>query len=64
MEHNFALEPDQVKRLEKWQAKIKKKYKQYGTYTYMFTPCGMGTAIKVYSHLAKEELDLSDVDNW
>jgi hypothetical protein len=64
MTYDFKLDPDQIERLEAWKQKIKKKYKEYGTFTYSFTPYGMGTGVKVFSHLMKKSLDLSDVDKW
>jgi hypothetical protein len=36
---------------------IKNLYGEYGTYTYKFTPTGIGNGIQVYSHLAKIEKD-------
>jgi hypothetical protein len=60
----FSLEEDQEIRLKEWQEAIKKIYGEYGLYEYKFTPYGMGTGIKVWSDLAKTELDLSDVDKW
>ena len=44
--------------------KIKELFGEYGHYDYVFTPYGMGTGVKVVSHLTKKELDLSDVDKW
>ncbi len=60
----FELDTSQVERLKKWQAKIKKKYGQYGHYEFRFTPTGIGDIIKVYSELSQKTLDLSDVDKW
>jgi hypothetical protein len=62
--YKFELEADQIKRLKEWQEKIKKEYGEYGIYTYSFTPYGMGTGVKIRSHLTKKTLDLSDVDKW
>ena len=64
MTKKFELDEDQMSRLEDWQAGIKKKYGEYGLYTYSFTPTGIGDIIKVYSDTAKKTLDLSDVDKW
>ena len=60
----FELDEDQTQRLEDWQAKIRAKHGEHGLHTYSFTPTGIGTIVKVYSELAKETLDLSDVDKW
>jgi hypothetical protein len=64
MEYTFKLDSYQIKKLEDWEKKIKEEHGEYGTFTYSFTPCGMGTAVKVRSHKTKKTLDLSDVDNW
>lgn len=64
MEYTFKLQPDQVKKLEDWQKKIKEEHGEYGVFTYSFTPYGMGTGVKVRSHNTKKTLNLSDVDNW
>jgi hypothetical protein len=64
MDYTFKLDPDQVRRLEAWQKKIKRRHGEYGTFTYSFTPIGMGTGVKVLSHKTGKELDLSDVDKW
>jgi hypothetical protein len=61
---NFKLEEDQEKKLKNWQDKIKEIFGEYGHYDYVFTPYGMGTSVKVVSHLTKTEIDLSDVENW
>lgn len=60
----FELNESQLNKLKNWQAKIKKKFGHYGHFDYTFTPFGMGTGVKVTSHLSKEELDLSEVENW
>lgn len=60
----FELNENQLIKLKEWQAKIKEIYGEYGHYDYVFTPYGMGTGMKVVSHLTKTELDLTDIDNW
>lgn len=60
----FKLNESQVKRLNEWKESIKAKHGEYGLFTYTFSPSGIGTGIDVFSGLAKEELDLSDVDKW
>jgi hypothetical protein len=64
MEYKFEIPASQVEKLEKWKEKIKKKHGEYGTFTYSFTPVGMGVGIKVKSRLTKKKLDLSDVEHW
>jgi len=60
----FKLDEAQEKRLKEWQNNVKELFGEYGQYDYIFTPCGIGTAIKVFSHLTKTELDLSEVEKW
>lgn len=60
----FTIEPDQVKKLKKWQGHIKAVYGEYGDYEYRFTSNGIGQIVSVYSELAKVELDLTDVSTW
>ena len=60
----FKLNEDQVKRLDKWQKSIKKKYGSYGTYDFIFSPSSIGCGIEVYSDISKKTLDLSDVEKW
>lgn len=64
MKHSFDLDKTQEEQLRVWQVAIKKEYGKYGTYTYCFSPYGVGTGIEVYSHLAKKSLDLSNVQDW
>lgn len=60
----FCLTEEQEKKLKKWQNKIKKKHGNFGTFTYSFTPSGIGTVIKVYSELLDRTIDLTDIDTW
>jgi hypothetical protein len=60
----FNIDEEQVAKLKEWQEKIKEIFGEYGHYDFIFTPYGMGTGIKVRSHLTKTELDLTDVDKW
>jgi hypothetical protein len=60
----FNLDEEQVAKLKEWQEKIKEIFGEYGHYDFIFTPYGMGTGVKVRSHLTKTELDLTDVDKW
>jgi|LakMenEpi03Aug12_release.lakeMendotaPanAssembly.Ray.scaffolds.fasta_scaffold626337_2 hypothetical protein len=61
---SFTIDPDQVKKLKKWQGHIKAVYGEYGDYEYRFTSSGIGPIVIVYSELAKVELDLTDVSTW
>ena len=60
----FKLDDKQEKTLKEWRSKIKKKYGEYGHYDYVFTPFGIGTGVKVRSHLSNKEIDLSNVEEW
>jgi hypothetical protein len=62
--HSFYLNEVEEKRLEKWQKKIKKKHGKYGSYTFKFTPTGIGNGISVYSYLEDKEKDITDYDSW
>jgi hypothetical protein len=64
MATSFKLTERQEKKLKEWQEKIKELFGQYGHYDYTFTPYGMGTGLKVKSHLTKTELDLSHEEDW
>jgi hypothetical protein len=60
----FSLNEKELAALKEWQEKIKDLFGEYGLYTYKFMPTGIGTAITVYSHNTKTELDLTDLDSW
>jgi hypothetical protein len=60
----ISLTDTQQKRYDEWIAKIKDLYGEYGLMTWSVTPFGMGDSIKVYNHLTKLELDLTDTDSW
>ena len=60
----FELTARQEKELNEWQEKIKDLYGEYGTYTFKFTPIGIGNGVVVYSHLTKLELDISHQEDW
>ena len=62
--HYFFLNNVEEKRLEKWQKKIKKKHGIYGSFTFKFTPTGIGNGIVVYSDLEDKTKDLTDYDSW
>ncbi len=60
----FELNESQAEKLKEWQNKIKDLFGEYGHYDYIFTPTGIGSAVRVFSHLTKKELDLSEVEKW
>jgi len=61
---SYALCDDQILKLEKWQAKIKKKFGKFGNFEFRFRPTGIGTITLVWSDLLKEELDLTETKKW
>ena len=64
MKTSFNLDKKQEEQLRVWKAEIKKEHGKYGTYTYCFSPYGMGTGVEVYSHIGKKSINLSDVQDW
>ncbi len=60
----FELEDSQLLKLKNWQNKIKKKFGEYGNYTYSFTPTGIGNIINVYSDILGKTLNLTEVEKW
>jgi len=61
---HYELTDAQQKKYDEWASHIKALYGQYGTFTWSITSYGIGDGIKVYSDLAKTELDLTDVGSW
>jgi hypothetical protein len=64
MAMSFTLNERQEKELKEWQEKIKDLFGKYGHYDYIFTPYGMGTGLKVKSHLTGTTIDLSHEEDW
>jgi len=66
--NNFKLSVEltdkQEKKYRQWLSHIKALYGEYGLMTWKITPTGIGNEIIVYSHNARVELDLTDVDSW
>jgi hypothetical protein len=61
---NLELSDKEQKKYDKWTSHIKALYGEYGLFTWKLTPNGIGMGISVFSHLAKVEIDLTDVDSW
>jgi hypothetical protein len=54
----FKIDGEELEKLRQWQENIKGVYGQYGNFEYRFScGSGIGVEIKVYSELAKIELD-------
>jgi len=60
----FELNDKQQSEFDKWKSHIKALYGEYGTFSWTVTSYGIGKEISVYSHLAKIDLNLTDVDSW
>jgi len=58
------LNEKQQEMYDEWLSHIKALYGEYGLFTWKLTPNGIGMGISVFSHLAKVEIDLTDVDSW
>jgi hypothetical protein len=58
------LSVKQQEMYDEWLSHIKAIYGEYGTFTWKITPTGIGNGLVVYSHLAKVEIDLTDVESW
>lgn len=60
----FKLTSEQSTKLIEWKEKIYELFGEYGIYDYIFTPLGIGSIIKVRSHLTNTILDLTDETAW
>ena len=65
----FKLDKDQRKKLADWLATRVPGYRGSlgaigGRYSYTFCCTTLGTVIKVRDDVTKEEIDLSDYENW
>lgn len=60
----FTLHESQIKKLNKWKEKIKRKHREYGLFKYSFTPTGIGDIIKVKSDLTGKSINLTEEDKW
>jgi hypothetical protein len=60
----IELNDKEQEKYEAWVSHIKALYGKVGLLTWKYTPNGIGMELSVFSHLAKAELDLTDVDSW
>ena len=62
----FELSETQLQKLLDWKFSISKIYGHHGSFTYKFTPNGIGEIVKVESSLIgpEYELDLTEIENW
>ena len=61
---SFELSDAQQKEFDDWKDAIKKLHGEYGHFEWTISPTGIGNGIRVWSSLAKVELDLTEVDTW
>lgn len=62
----FSLNENQRLKLKEWINSKKSKYVGAigGRITYSFTPTTLGTVVKVYDELTKDEIDLTEYEKW
>lgn len=61
----FELTPKQYSEFLKWsESKPKSKAADGAQFEFRFLVTGIGIAVKVYDHLSKETLDLTDYNEW
>jgi len=60
----IELNDKQQKKFDKWLSHIKAIYSEVGLLTWKCTPNGIGSELRVFSHLTRTEIDLTDVDSW
>ena len=63
----FQLNAKEIKRLEAFKKHQKKLYvdkDQSVTYSYTFTPVGIGTVVEVENNFTKFVADITDYDSW
>jgi len=60
----IELDDKQQKKFDKWLSHIKAIYGEVGLLTWKCTPNGIGSELRVFSHLTRTEIDLTDVDSW
>ncbi len=60
----IELSDTEQQKFDEWKTHIKAIYGEYGLFTWKITPTGIGSSLVVYSHLAKAEIDLTDVESW
>ena len=62
----FGLNEKENEMFIEWRNKIKEIYNDgdSGSFTFSFTPTGIGNKIVVKSHRTGSELDITDYDSW
>lgn len=66
--YKFELDEEEIKKFESWKKKQKEKNPSMPTagerWTFMFTPTGLGTVVKVKDEETDDIIDLTDWENW
>lgn len=60
----FELNSIEQSNLDKYIKRLKKKYKDYGSITYLFYPTAIGIVVKVRSTVDKTKVDITDYTCW
>lgn len=60
----FEVSESQRKKIEAFIKKQEKLTKGGGSYTYHFTPTGIGTAVQIENTLNRTILDISEYEHW
>ena len=63
---SFSLDKDQQEKLNAWMKTRPTKYEgcSGGRYVYTFRPTSLGLVTRVRDDITKEEINLSDYENW
>jgi len=62
-ELSFRLSDEEIKKADSFIKKTREKYGE-GTFTFSFTPTGIGVSTSIRSNLTKEELDITEYKKW
>jgi len=62
----FTVSDEQIKKFEEWRASHKKIYTGAigGRYTWTFHPTSLGTITIVVDNMTKENIDLTEFEEW
>lgn len=60
----FKLNEKEDELLQDFKTEIVKKFGNYGSLSYTFTPTGIGNKIEVYSKLLNKTKDITDYESW
>lgn len=65
----FTIDKEQQAKLDAWMKRMQKKTRAHGgaiggRFVYQFCPTSIGVVVTVRDDITKEEIDLSDYENW